>query len=328
MIKRIKAKLYAIFFWQTNIGEYLNKIYDLRIFMSNSFTSSRLKNKESYKAFLTKQYHIIEKGLALPNPRENFGKSKIMLLIEKTKGYIHEYGTDGLITSINDTLLTYLNRNSQLEKKDKDFYIIINEFLSNNSNHSNSGGLKYIGKEYLDEATNIDFEAFVKSRTSVRNFSSEEVLIDEVYKAVEIAKYAPSVCNRQSWKVHYFGNKVIKNKLLSLQNGNNGFTESINKVLIITSDTKKFTKLEGNQVFVDGGLFAMNMLLSLHSLGIASCCLNTCLPYVDEKKIKVIGKIPSSERLIMMIGIGKYKDSFEVAISNRVLAEEIVEKKE
>ena len=110
-----------------------------------------------------------------------------------------------------------------------------------------------------------------------------------------------------------------------LQNGNNGFTDSINKVLLITTDTKKFTKLESNQVFVDGGLFSMNLLLSLHSLGVASCCLNTCLPYVDEEKMKIVGEIPSSERLIMMIGIGKYKDSFEVAISDRIQSKDILE---
>ena len=113
------------------------------------------------------------------------------------------------------------------------------------------------------------------------------------------------------------------NTILNLQNGNNGFTETINKLLIITADTKKFTKLESNQVFVDGGLFAMNLLLALHAQNIASCCLNTCLPYVDEKKIKRIGNIPNSERLIMMIGIGKQKDSFEVAISERVAVEQI-----
>ena len=178
-------------------------------------------------------------------------------------------------------------------------------------------------KNQIQDAVNIDFENFIKSRTSVRNFSDKEVLEKEVYKAVDIARYTPSVCNRQSWKVHYFGDRNKMNTILNLQNGNNGFTETINKLLIITADTKKFTKLESNQVFVDGGLFAMNLLLALHAQNIASCCLNTCLPYVDEKKIKRIGNIPNSERLIMMIGIGKQKDSFEVAISERVAVEQI-----
>ena len=145
-----------------------------------------------------------------------------------------------------------------------------------------------------------------------------------MYKAVEMARYAPSVCNRQSWKVHIFKDRDKIDTLLGLQNGNNGFTQSIKQLLIITGDTKKFTKLESNQVFIDGGLFSMSLLLSLHSKEIASCCLNTCLPYLDEVKVKKIGKISGSERLIMMIGIGNYKDSFEVAISDRIPLDEII----
>jgi len=79
MLQKIKAKIYALLFWQTNFGEILNKGYDLKVFLTNSFSESNQKSKESYYAYLTKQYHIIEKGLALPNPRKNFGKSKILL---------------------------------------------------------------------------------------------------------------------------------------------------------------------------------------------------------------------------------------------------------
>ena len=46
--------------------------------------------------------------------------------------------------------------------------------------------------------------------------------------------------------------------------------------------------------------------------------------YVDKKQVKTIGNIPENERLIMMIGIGKYKDSFEVAISDRIDVKDII----
>jgi len=192
---------------------------------------------------------------------------------------------------------------------------------------NNNGGVKKMTKREIQVTTAIDFENFMKSRTSVRNYAKDEVLDKEVYKAIELARFTPSVCNRQSWKVHYYKDEMLKKELLKLQNGNNGFSDSINKLIIVTTDTKKFTKLEGNQVFIDGGMFAMSLVLALHAQGVASCCLNTCLPYVDEKKIKQIGSIPNSERLIMMIGIGKYKDSFEVAISNRIPVDSILNRK-
>jgi PP-loop superfamily ATP-utilizing enzyme len=75
---------------------------------------------------------------------------------------------------------------------------------------------------------------------------------------------------------------------------------------------------------VDEGLFATNLLLGLHSQNIASCCLNTCFPYIVEKEVKKLAKISESERLIMMIGIGNFKENFEVAISNRIDVQQIL----
>lgn len=325
MLKKIKGKLYALFFWQSNIGEYFNIIYDLRIFLKNSFTVNGLNNKGNYEAFLTKQYHIIEKGLSLPNPRKSFGIEKIKVLIEKTNNYIIKYGENNLTKSIKDTLIIYLDRNSSLKSDNSIFYSLVNNFVGENKLYTDYlGGVKKITKNNIFKAIDLDIESFFKTRTSVRNFAIDEVWDNEVIKAVEIAKSTPSVCNRQSWRVHYFKDKEVKNQLLKIQNGSNGFVESINKLIIVTTDTRRFTKLERNQVFIDGGMFAMSLVLGLHAQGIASCCLNTCLPYVDENKIKHIGKIPKFERLIMMVGVGKYKDSFEVAVSNRLDVKDII----
>jgi hypothetical protein len=69
----------------------------------------------------------------------------------------------------------------------------------------------------------------------------------------------------------------------------------------------------------------MNVLLSLHSLKLGSCCLNTCLSYVDENNVKRVGEIPHSERLIMMIGVGSLKDKYEVAYSKKYNEQELIE---
>jgi nitroreductase len=326
MINKIRAKLYALVFWQTRLGEIANKIYDLKLFFFYSFTENKLNNKENLQAFLTKQYHIIEKGLALPESRSGFGKLKIKVLITRSEEYEKLYGKDRIIQNIKETLKQYLERNEQLKKKDYPFYLLISNFLFD-VNDSKKGGVKKVSLNEIKKSISIDFESFVKTRTSVRDYSTEDILESEVFKAVEMARYTPSVCNRQSWKVHYFKNKNLKNQLLKLQGGNGGFTDSINQLLIITTDVRRFTKYEGNQIFIDGGLFAMNLILSLHAQVIGTCCLNTCLPYIVENKIKKIGKIAESERLIMMIGIGKLKENFEVAISDKITVEEILENK-
>tara|TARA_B110000090_G_scaffold209932_1_gene268818 strand:+ start:4620 stop:5603 length:984 start_codon:yes stop_codon:yes gene_type:complete len=323
MINRIKGKMYALFFWQTRIGDVLNSLYGLRIFIGNSFTDSKLKSKENYAAFLTKQYHIIEKGLALPSPRKNFGKAKIVKLIAVATEYRTTYGNDGLTASIMEALASYLVKNDSLATDDPVFYKAIHSFVSTSS-YDATGGVTRIDLNELKDAVGIDFKRFVESRASVRNFSDKEVSSEDIVNAVSLARNAPSVCNRQSWKLHYFSDRTTMDKLLKIQNGNNGFGDSINKLLIVTVDTHRFTRLEGNQIFIDGGLFSMNLLLALHSMQIGACCLNTCVPYTDEIEIKKIGEIESSERLIMMMGIGRLKDNYKVALSQKLEADQII----
>ena len=127
----------------------------------------------------------------------------------------------------------------------------------------------------------------------------------------------PSVCNRQGWGAHLYSDKKLMNELLLIQNGNSGFTDCIDKLLIITGNNKAFSKFESNQVYTDAGLFSQNIMLSLHSIGLGSCPLNTCFPYVVEKKVKKLSNIPEHERLVMMLAIGNLKDEFRVAISKR-----------
>ncbi len=324
MLQRIKSKIHALVFWQTSLGDWANKMYDLKLFYKYSFKKNISRSKESEMAFLTKQYHIVEKGLALPNPRLGFGKEKINLLLDRTTIYKEKYGEDILVLSVKNCLSEYITFNRQNNVAIKGAYFDrIQDFIGEEVQQK-KGGTVLIHKNELKSTIDIDFEKFVKSRFSVRDFDTTEVAIDTIKKAIDIAKYAPSVCNRQSWKAHAYVDKKDILPLLKIQGGNNGFTESINKLLVITTDIKAFTTLESNQLYIDGGLFSMNVVLSLHSLGIGACCLNTCFPFTSEKKAKEIGGIPMNEKIIMMIGIGNLKDSYKVAISRKKELSDII----
>jgi nitroreductase len=324
IIDKIKMKVHALIFWQTSLGDLANNMYGLKLFYRYSFKKNSFKSKESEIAFLTKQYHIVEKGLALPNPRLGFGKEKINLLLDKSRTYEIKHGEDKLVISIKNCLSEYIEFN-----KKKDITIAGHYFDSilnfiGSSKQLEQGGTISINKNELKEIMAIPFEEFVKSRFSIRDFDNEDVDLEVIKKAVNIAKHAPSVCNRQSWKAHVYTKEKQILPLLKLQGGNNGFTHSINKLIIVTTDIKAFTTLENNQVFIDGGLFSMNLVLALHSQGLGACCLNTCFPFTSEKNVKRVGNIDSNERLIMMIGIGNLKDNYKVAISKKKDLNEII----
>lgn len=330
MFNILKRKISSFVLNRSPIGDFLNGVYDTHHHRTYSFREKELGfDKAHLKYYLTKHYHIIEKGLALPEPRYGFGQPKILDVIHKAKIYQKNYGNDKLIKSIKKTLSEYLifhEKNSY--SLPKDFYDEIQLFINDETDKTiksiAEGGLKIKTKE---NSTNIDFEqfkCFVKSRSSVRDFSDEEVPLEVVQSIVDASKSAPSVCNRQAWKVHYYSDKSKIQEILSYQNGNLGFREVVNKLIIITADTKGFTKNEHNQIFIDGGLFAQNILLSIHAAGLGACPLNTCYNFYRENKVKVISNIPKNERLIMMIAIGSLKDNYTVAYSPRNPIEDIL----
>lgn len=317
MFKILVRKVKSFIFYRSILGEIFTKLFDLNHHLKYRFEETKLKEDQAHlKYYLTKHYHIIEKGLALPEPRLGFGQPKILDIIEKSKIYEKKFDTDDLIISIRKTILEYMNFNQKKNYIFQDSFMkTINDFLSQGHTNGN-GGLKYINRNMANLNIN-EFRKFAESRVSVRDFSKDSVPEDLLYSAVDVAKSAPSVCNRQGWKVHYYSEKSQIKELLSYQNGNAGFTDVIDKLIIVTADIKAFTGYESNQAFIDGGLFSMNLLLAIHAAGVGACCLNTCYPYFMENQVKRVASIPDNERLIMMIAIGSLKDSYSVAYSPR-----------
>lgn len=304
--------------------EAASKVFDLYHHLKFSFKEQNLKDDQAQiKYYLTKHYHIVEKGLALPEPRPGFGQPKIIDIIEKAQRYESQFGSDELTASIRKTLNEYIAFNSaQNFELPVQFKNLLSDFIKQ-GDIGKSGGLKDKTKNTSSTLTLDEYKSFATGRTSVRNFSDEAVSTDLLYKVVDIAKSAPSVCNRQGWKVHCYSEKDTVNHLLSYQNGNTGFTHTINKLLIVTADVKAFTNYESNQAFIDGGLFSMNLLLAIHAAGLGACCLNTCYPSSKEKEVKTAAAIPDNERLIMMIAVGSLKDKYSVAYSPRNHTDEI-----
>lgn len=326
MIKRIKAKIYALLYWQSSIGEYLNKWQDVRLFNKYKFSDRKQMNKSNFEAHLTKEYHIVEKGLSMPNPRPGFGKPKIIKLISDTKMYIEKYGKTKVTSSVMSSLDQYIKFNIERgEEVTSEYYSTISTFLKENkSDESKNGGTKELTIADIIEATDFDYQKFIISRVSVRDFSDELISDKEIEKIVDLARIAPSVCNRQGWHVHAFNKRTDIDKVLQYQHGNRGFGDKIQVLFLVTSDLQSFTTLEGNEPFIDGGIFSMSLLMAIHSMRMGACAMNTCIPFVDEKKLKKMLSLQDSERIIMMIGIGKLKEKYNVPISQKKEVKEIL----
>lgn len=296
--------------------ECCNSAIELKNFLKYSFKPTRLSQKTHYEAYLTKQYHVVEKGMALPDPKAGFGKHKIDELIRRLEQYISLYGENELTDNIVSVLNEYAKFNNKMSA-DGSAVEAVEGFLARLSARQgqvmDTGGLKPLGTRHIDSSMLLQA---MRSRSSVRRFSEQAVPRELILEAVDSAKHAPSVCNRQGWKLHIY-EQDDKRDMLKLQFGNAGFSDSIKTLGVITGDLRYFSHNERSQVGIDSGMFAMSLMLALQGLGLSTCPLNTCVSFRGENKIKRKGDIPTYEKVIMYLAIGYAADDCQVTKSMR-----------
>lgn len=271
-------------------------------------------------------YHVIEKGLTMPETRMGFGKDRMLQLIKYCEDYINKHNTT------NEQLVHAINVINEYQRFHIEKGFTIDELLSDKienlkdlaNNKESCRQKEFTKEEYYKDVYN-SFEQFSKSRLSVRNYSEEDVDIECIKEAVELAKHAPSSCNRQTTRVNIFTDKEKIKKILEIQGGNRGFGHLTNKLIILTSDLSYWHGVyEKSGAYVDGGIFAMNLLYSLHFKKIASCPLNCNLSLSKEKKLRQICDIPPSEVFVVMISCGYVPENFKVPYSKRYSTDHII----
>jgi len=296
---------------------------DMWLFMKhNNHSPFEEKNKKAYFQTIILS-HTIEKGLSLSKPRPMFGRDKVSSILAQLRSYKKSFSLFP-VEMANGALSAYREFNSVHAAKDDATISAIDLHLFNDQGGCQlTGGVKVV-----DAGSRIDSELssqFLRSRTSCRMFSSEALGVDEVSRVLELAQSAPSQCNRQSVRVHFYQDREKISRLLKLQGGSAGFSDDVGNLFVVTSEITAWGgPQQRNQLYVDGGLYSMMLMLACHSEGIASCPLNLAVMNSVEKEIKDVGSIPNSQRLIMMIAVGKAASgSYKAANSPRCSLTEI-----
>lgn len=270
-------------------------------------------------------YHALEKGLTMPQMRYGFGTKKIVHLVNDILIYQKKYGNNEQVSQAIRVLMEYnevhkaANHSLPLEVSNALGKLVeISSAVDNTTQYS-------FTKESFFKDINKPFPVFSQSRHTVRNYSDSEVDIDTLLEAVSIAQSAPSACNRQATRVYIYQDKDKIKQILELQRANRGFGHLANKVIVLTADIGYSHGLyERHQIYVDGGMFAMNLLNALHHLRIGACALNAYFSHSRANEIKKVGAIPQSENLIMIISCGIPPANFKVARSLRYPTQDIV----
>jgi len=287
--------------------------------------------QEATRADLTRAYHALEKGMALKDPRTNFGIKQRERLFELLHMYIGRWGYDELTRTAFGVLESYCIFNEDRGAPVPD---VRSRIIALAARAPDGNGCKHMGgtidlrSEEVVRNGRGSFRDLLRSRHSVRQFSEEAVDPSLIRQAVEMAMRTPSACNRQAWRVYAFSDPDQKRAILQAQGGGRGFGEQAPILLVVASDFRCFFgTAERHQAWVDGGLFAMSLMYALQFLGLGSCPLHCSFGPRGENRFRRAAGIPSYEPLIVAIAVGHMPERFKVAASPRRSLDEVLIRK-
>lgn len=316
MFGKIKQYIYN----KTKFGRtrYLNYLYqyDLKQYFDNSLMGIGEEKKLATQIRLLA--HAIEKGFSLSDPKPGFGKKKIIELVylyEKYKLYKNPEDDQ-----IRDVVFATLNAYIQFQKSNNiDISFIPEQYRQNGKNDIKAG------TAYYKLLENNNFAEIAYARHSSRCFSKKCVSEYTIKEVIKLAQTAPSACNRQATRVYACINSHKIDEIMKMHGGLNGFDKP-SVIFAVTGDLNLYqNEFERNTVYVDGGIFVMNLLYSLNAFNILSCPIIWGSEPDMDGKLENLLEIPHSHKIVALVVAGYPKEKeYKAAISAKREVERIL----
>lgn len=289
-------------------SRYLNYLYryDLNRYFKNS--AMERTDAQIVAAKLRLLTHALEKGLSVKEQKEDFGKEKaamLLSLIQEYRGLKEDPDPQSAELAIA-VLGSYAN-NRIVRGEDVDF--IPEEFRAPS---------EHAGSKMHTKADCIGFAEIAHGRHSIREFSGEPISVEKILAAVELAQTAPSACNRQATHVYACTDPDKMAKIVARHGGLRGFSNP-GAILVLTGDLALYqNEYERNTVFVDGGIFLMNLLYALEANDLGACpIIWGAEPDNDSFMYRLLGILESHE-IVSLIVVGNYpKGDVKIPCSQR-----------
>lgn len=298
----------------------LDCFFHWRLLCRHSASIHTEKCREKMEYVLLRRNHIIEKGMSIRCPKNGFGREKVKSLLVDLLKYKKLYGNiDNFlyypITTIRE-YISYSKANGNDFEEIESLYQQLKEGLSFEFDCAPVAGVIVKTKEQIEKEKKTNFDGFLSSRHSLRYFAKEKPSVEKIDEALRLAQKTPSACNRQGWKVHLFeGEKCME--LLKWQGGSKGFECEPTIAFLVTANERAFLKHEPFQAYVDGGMYAMSLLLALHEVGLGAIPLSCGFHYRKLSPLFKKFNIPRNEVPIEIIAAGEMESEFKIAASSR-----------
>ncbi|CAH7077977.1 Nitroreductase domain-containing protein [Vibrio chagasii] len=309
------------------LSSYVN---DYNVYKSASLMNShRDVNGTHALGLIIRLYHTIEKGLSIDPMKLEFSLANVQLLQDKLLSYTGDKN-EAHIKSAIVTLASYFNKHpndglSNKFLKERDRFHQLTKWYKLDEISVGGGVKEYFKNEPLDNELALNL---VRSRTSVRDFdNSRSVDFDELIKVIDVAKRCPSACNRHAIKIYHSLDVSQNEKILELQNGSRTFRHNVPGLMVITSDLRYQEGVEERNLgYIEGGIWLMSIVNSLHLHGFSSCVLNWCVSPKVDRDLKDFLSIPNYHQISGLVAFGYSKPFQKVPYSIRCSSEEFLSK--
>lgn len=300
----------------------LNETY-LTLFRNREFSALYIESRMLVVA------HSLEKGLSMREIKNGFGVKKANNLYYYIKKYM-KYNPESCAFCLIESLgilkayQTY-QKNISFDLGDlNDSIDILFQNLSEKQKEKLADyryGIENLRQGFFLKGKSNFYEIFIKSRRSARNYSDEPISEITIKKVIELANLSPTACNRQPTKVYVALGEENARKVGELL-GNKAFTQYAKNFAIITCDRAYFAGDEHYQWYINGGIYLMSFVNSLHSYGIGSCIMQWFAFDKNEKKLKRLLGIKKSEAIIASVSLGYYPEELTCICAQRKSADE------
>lgn len=317
---RLLASIYYVFFSRQFAREHK------AVLSGKAAYQKSLKSIGETSALLRRNVHRLEKGLIMQPRRDVFAENFIG---ETVKTYKRAIKLDSLNSEekkwATDVLVEYFSvvtETQTIQKARQAFGEVLSQ---------TEVAVKYIPYPFNSlPTTDVQYEDLQKlfiKRRSVRWYQDKEVSNELIAKAVNLATFAPSACNRQPYAFYVSENKEKAVQIAKCAGGTLGWADNIPCTIAIVGDLSAYSgERDRHLIYIDGSLAAMQLMLAFETLGLSTCSINWPDIEAAELKMERLLGLKSYERPIMLLSVGYAQDKGGIPYSQKKNAQVLIKK--
>ncbi|MEE3878794.1 nitroreductase family protein [Vibrio sp. YYF0003] len=311
-----KNKVFTSIYYSIVNGSFKN---EQRAVLSGRVEFNRNKNTVNESSpQLRRNIHRLEKGLIMKTRRDIFGEAFILETVEL---FASAYDSPNWCREekqwAEDILSMYFKTVGSSEVIDfaRNKYSAIDKAIDSENAYVPYQRANIANKSSISVD---DLRTLFEQRRSVRWYSEEAVPEQLINQAIELAKTAPSACNRQPFEFLVINDPKIAPEVTSIAAGTSGFSHQVPCLILAVGDLSCYpTEADKNVIYIDASLASMQLMLAFETIGLSSCPINWPVNEANEIKLRSKIALPKHKRVVMMISVGYADPTSFIAYSSK-----------